>query len=525
MSTAVSPGPAHFHASNWLQLLARIAVRLSQGENSLRFIDGIFDELSGPLALDAYLYYQAEPDGSLALLAYRGIDENQAERNDLLATGPISRESLCTWPPGRLPAAGPAKLPDLSAALNLPSGAHLPLVAAGRCLGSLLVGGRREPFSDEELDLLRTASDMIASALDRGRLRYQLHTEHARFQFLLDHIPAAVLLAEASGRIVMGNPQAERMLGHAVTPAEAGAAPAAAELPLVQALSGEEAQAIDYLLHRDDGTQTWLHASGSPIRDPQGQVIGNLITCYDINDRVREQEALVQADRSKDKFLAFLGHELRNPLSAISYAVSLLELDAKDGEGRQSLELIRGQLAHISRLIEDLMDLARVKQGEIAVQKREVDLNEVASRAIEATRPLFQQRNQILDATLAAAPVMLEGDPMRLEQVIVNLLNNAAKYTESGGRIGLSIERSGDQACLKVRDNGIGMSPETLARVFDLYAQDSAARDRSEGGLGIGLALVEALVKRHQGSVTARSEGIGRGSEFTVRLPLCQPKE
>jgi PAS domain S-box-containing protein len=520
-------------------------------------------------------------------------------------------------------------------------------------LGSLAVAGRREPLASEDLELLEAVCGLVAIALDRGRLRFQLQTEHARFQALLDHIPAAVLLAEApSGRIVMGNPQAEQILGRQVTskgsPEAAEAAPS--ELPLLQALSGEEMQAIDYLFRREDGTQTWLRASGSPIRDPHGRVIGSLITCYDIDqekraeaalreseehfrqladatpqiiwaadaegkvdyfnkqwfeytgfsqqqsfdhdgwksvihaddlpptlekwatavrsgdpleienrlydrsrgayrwhlvralplhdkagrvvrwlgtatdidERIRRQQELMKADRSKDEFMSILGHELRNPLAAISYAVSLLELDAHDRESQQPLELIRGQLTQISRLIEDLLDLARVKQGKIAIQNRTVDLNLVAGNAVEATRPLFQQRKQVLHVSQVAAPLTLEADPVRLEQVIVNLLNNAAKYTEPGGHIWLNTEREGHHARLTVRDNGIGMKPETLASIFHLYSQDSAARARSEGGLGIGLALVDALVKLHGGSVTARSEGIGRGSEFTVQLPLYQ---
>jgi PAS domain S-box-containing protein len=344
----------------------------------------------------------------------------------------------------------------------------------------------------------------------------------------LDHIPAAVLLADSSsGKIVLGNPQAERILGRPVAtePTEAAAEPAPAELLLLRALSGENVQAIDYLFQRGDGTQTWLRASGSPIRDPNGRVIGSLITCYDIDERIRMQQELEKADRSKDAFLACLGHELRNPLAAISYAVSVLEIDARDNESRQPLELIRRQLTQISRLIEDLLDLSRVKQGKMAIQKRLVDLNDVVVRAIDATRPLFEQRKHSLEVSQSPAPLMLQGDAVRLEQVIVNLLNNAAKYTESGGQIRVSTEQNADQACLRVRDNGMGMSPATLASIFELYTQDSAARERSQGGLGIGLALVEALVKLHEGSVTARSEGVGRGSEFTVCLPLYQAVE
>jgi PAS domain S-box-containing protein len=522
MSFSISQAPAD--TVSWLPLLARIAVRLAQVKRSLGLIEGVFAELAEPFSLSAYLYYQADKDqGTLSLLAYQGIDETIAGQCDVLETGPVARESARFWP-AEAERTASAALPEMSVALELAAGAHLPLCSPEGCLGSLVLAGRRGPFSEEEQVFLRAVADLVAAALERGRLRYQLQTEHARFQALLDHMPAAVLLAEApSGRILLGNPEAERMLGHSLVSAgsESGVAPDPPELRLLRALSGEDARSIDYLYQRSDGTKTWLRASGSPIRDPQGRVIGSLITCYDIDERIRMQQELLKADRSKDQFLTSLGHELRNPLSVINYAVSLLEVEAQNPDSRQTLELMRRQLGHISRLIEDLLDLSRVKQGKIAIQKQAVDLNEVARRAVEATRPQFERREQVLEVSLAPAPLMLQADPVRLEQVVLNLLNNAAKYTESSGCIWLRTQREGDQACLVVRDNGIGISPEALPSIFELYTQDRSASDRSEGGLGVGLALVEALVKLHQGSVTAHSEGIGCGSQFTVRLPLC----
>lgn len=654
MSSSVSLPPAQTHVSTtWLQLIARIGARLSQDGHALRFIEGAFAELQSPLSLNAYLYYQAEKDQqTLSLLAYQGIDEEIAEQHDRLTVSAVTHDAPCVWPADSRRFLRPAVcLPDLSSSLPFTTGVHLPLCAAGQGLGTLVLAGQRSPFSTDELQLLQTIADLIASALDRSRLRYQLRTEHARFQGLLDHFPAAVLVAEApSGRIVMGNPEAQRILGRPVSgegaDSEAEAQPA--ELPLLRALSGDAAHAIDYLYQRSDGKQTWLRASGSPIRDPHGRVIGSLITCYDIDqekraeaalrhseenfrqladatpnivwaadaqgridyfnrrwfqytgyseeksyqidgwhsvlhpddlqptvekwsaavssgepleienrlfdrsreiyrwhlvravplrdaagriirwlgtatdidERIRVQQALIKADRSKDEFMAILAHELRNPLAAISYAVSLLELDSDGDETRQPLELIRGQVSHVSRLIEDLLDLSRVKQRKMTIQKRVVDLNEIVRRAVEATRPVFQERQQTLQLAPAEQPLLLQADPTRLEQVVVNLLNNAAKYTESGGRIWLSTQSDAEQACLTLRDNGIGMSKETLARAFDLFTQDSGAKDRSKGGLGIGLALVDALVKLHHGSVTAHSDGPGRGSQFVVRLPL-----
>jgi signal transduction histidine kinase len=233
----------------------------------------------------------------------------------------------------------------------------------------------------------------------------------------------------------------------------------------------------------------------------------------------RHEEAVREADRRKDEFLATLAHELRNPLAAISAGAQLLRESPDEDDARWSREVIERQTAHLARLIDDLLDVSRISQGRIRLRKSLVDAADVVERACAAVRPLVQDRGQ--DFTLDSEPgaLLLDADPTRLEQILVNLLSNAAKYTERGGRIVLETRREGPEIAFTVRDSGIGIAPEALARVFDLFFQADAAPDRTRGGLGIGLSLVRRLVELHGGRVEARSPGSGQGSEFTVRLP------
>ncbi len=234
-----------------------------------------------------------------------------------------------------------------------------------------------------------------------------------------------------------------------------------------------------------------------------------------LQDELQAQAAaLAEAGRHKDEFLAMLGHELRNPLAAVRNAVQVLKLrPAEDPKAAQAAEVIDRQAAHLSRLVDDLMDVSRISRGKVKLGREPVDLASVVRRAVEASRPLLTARGHHFVEALPPAPLWLLGDPLRLAQVLTNLLNNAAKYTEPGGHIRLSAERDGDRAVLRVRDDGIGIVPDLLPRLFDLFTQGDRALDRSQGGLGVGLALVKNLVERHGGSVEAHSAlGSGKGA-------------
>jgi len=228
-----------------------------------------------------------------------------------------------------------------------------------------------------------------------------------------------------------------------------------------------------------------------------------------------------EADRRKDEFLAMLGHELRNPLAPIRNAVEIMRLSKSVSPVHDEVrEVIGREVHHLSRLVDDLLDVSRITRGKIKLGLVALDLNVLMSTASESMRPLLDSRQQVLEVSPAQEPIWVQGDPVRLTQVVVNLVDNAAKFTPDGGRISLVAKRSGDECELMVADNGIGIACESLPDIFTLFTQGERSLDRRQGGLGIGLALVKNLVELHGGSIRAFSKGVGSGSEFIIRLPL-----
>jgi signal transduction histidine kinase len=243
--------------------------------------------------------------------------------------------------------------------------------------------------------------------------------------------------------------------------------------------------------------------------------------------REQAEESLREADRRKDEFLAMLGHELRNPLSAIANAVRLWRVADTDRNTTElARDVIERQTVNLSRLVDDLLDVARITEGKIELREEPVDLVETINRAVETARPFLDDRRHELEISLASdARLYVEADPTRLEQIISNLLANAIKYTRRSGLIRIETRRDGGDAVFSISDNGIGISPRMLPNVFDLFAQGDRSLDRTTGGLGIGLHLCRRLVELHGGTINAASEGIGRGSTFTVRLPAIATPE
>jgi PAS domain S-box-containing protein len=243
--------------------------------------------------------------------------------------------------------------------------------------------------------------------------------------------------------------------------------------------------------------------------------------------RWRAQE-LAEADKRKDEFLAMLAHELRNPLAPILNGFHILRLPNVDSSTAERVRLMmEQQVGHLTRLVDDLLDVSRITRGKIRLQKETIDLAAVVGRAVETVRPLIELQKHQLSVSLPPHPVPLEADPTRLEQIVTNLLNNAAKYTEPGGQIWLTAERDNAEVVVRIRDTGIGISDELLPRIFDMFTQADRALDRAQGGLGIGLTLVRRLAELHGGRVLAHSAGVGQGSEFMVRLPAPsgQPRQ
>jgi PAS domain S-box-containing protein len=238
-------------------------------------------------------------------------------------------------------------------------------------------------------------------------------------------------------------------------------------------------------------------------------------------DSARLYREAHRSNQLKDEFLAMLAHELRNPLAPALNAMEIMkQYPAEDDALRMSRDILERQVLHMARLLEDLLDVSRITRGKIMLRKEDVELGGVVRRAVESIRPLLQQQRHRISVSLPPDAIYLEADPIRIEQVLVNLLNNAAKYTDEGGHLSLSVERAGGEACIKVEDSGRGIPREMLPRIFDLFVQSDRALDRSQGGLGIGLTIVRSLVEMHGGTVEARSDGPGKGSTFIVRLPI-----
>jgi PAS domain S-box-containing protein len=267
---------------------------------------------------------------------------------------------------------------------------------------------------------------------------------------------------------------------------------------------------------RKDGSRSWLVFAGASLGD------GTIIEyCIDVSDRKRAEAALREADRRKDEFLAMLSHELRNPLAPIRTGLDRMRLKVpQDSPLHPIMDMVERQVGHMIRLMDDLLDVSRITQGKITLRKERTDLHLVLAQAVETARPLIDARRHDLAYTPPQEPLTLEADTTRLTQALSNVVGNAAKYTEPGGHIWLTVERDGGEAVVRVRDTGIGIAPAMLPKVFDLFTQANRSLDRSQGGLGIGLTVAKRLIEMHGGSVTAHSKGEGQGSEFVIRLPL-----
>lgn len=271
--------------------------------------------------------------------------------------------------------------------------------------------------------------------------------------------------------------------------------------------------------HPDKG-EIWVEGRSIPEREPDGGILWHGFI-HEITERKRVEKSLKEADRRKNEFLAMLGHELRNPLAPIRNAVQILKSqNPADSNLAWSVHVIDRQVGHLARLLDDLLDVARIMQGRIMLKTKSVDLIEIIDSAVETCRPLVEARKQILSVSHPATPQWIEGDPVRLTQTLSNLLNNAAKYTPEGGKISLKMVRDDHEGVITVEDTGVGICPEILPHIFDLFTQADRSLAHAQGGLGIGLTLAQRLVEMHGGTITASSEGLGRGSEFTVRLPL-----
>ena len=407
--------------------------------------------------------------------------------------------------------------------LSLGHGAH----------GFVAAGSARPDFpSESEQLLLRVGANQAEIVLERRWADEALRESEQRLQATYECAPVGIAETSVEGKFVKVNDELCRTLGYnqdelLQRSIEGVTHPSDCPLDIDlhrQLIAGEiPFYQIEKRFVRKDGSIVWTEIRRSAVRDAE-RALYSVCAVRDITERKRAQDALRDADRRKDEFLAMLAHELRNPLAPIRNATALLDrMSPPDQALKRATAVIQRQSEILTRLVDDLLDVARITQGKIKLQKERIDLITIIARAVEVSRPMMDQRKQQLTVFLPDETVMFEGDLTRLSQVVSNLLNNASKYSEEGGQIWLTAKLNGAEMVLRIRDIGIGIPPDFLPHVFELFTQSDRSLDRSHGGLGIGLTLVRALVQMHGGTVEAHSDGHGHGSEFVVRLPVLTP--
>lgn len=417
----------------------------------------------------------------------------------------------------------------------------VPVIHRGRIQGLLVVyrRGPNQPEPEEEF-LVSALADQAAIALEHARLYGEVTRVSAHQARLLETIQSntSTYLAylDRDLRFVEANAaycavsgcRREDLVGRAY----ADVFPDAKVTSVLQEVreTGEATELAELRVAATSKSFTedlWWDWSARPVRNPEGEVEGVVLSAVDVTEKVRARAELEATARRKDEFLAMLAHELRNPLAAISSAVEILRSSFEgvgdESEVRERVRQTAGrQIDHMRRLLDDLLDVSRITRGAVNLRWEKLRLETIVEQAVEATTPLVRSRGHAMNVRNPSEPVHVRGDPDRLVQVVSNLLSNAAKYTPPGGHIEVTTRRGGVNAEVHVRDDGIGIPPDVLPHVFDTFVQADRGLDRTEGGLGIGLTVVERLIEMHGGDVEARSDGQGQGSEFIVRLPALK---
>ena len=379
------------------------------------------------------------------------------------------------------------------------------------------------PKSADYLEYLPRAVDRVVAQV---RLERKLVESELRLASIIGTTMDAIVMCDEQSRIVMFNQSAEEMFGciadaaldEPISRFIPGLLLSDAALTSPRANSGRMRRRMEIDGTRLDGTAVPIEVSISDLMVHQSRLF--TVIARDISERRRIESELREADRRKDEFLGMLAHELRNPLAAIMTAGEVLHRTVPDSQAQKLTAVVRRQTRALARMVDDLLDVSRVTLGKIELASEPLLLGEIVSRAADTARDHMARHGLEFDVRISREPLWLRGDATRLEQVLTNLLNNAAKFTPPGGRVAVDVRADGNDAVLRVADTGIGIDPAVLPRIFELFVQADTSLDRTKSGLGIGLALVRKLVSLHGGSVTAASAGVGQGTEFVVRLPL-----
>jgi len=520
------------------ELLSEIAARMLQSADPQSVIRELCREVMDFLGCDVFLNFLLDQrSGRVHLNACVGVSEEDASKMQRLDCGggacvrvtADSHVSRCSQT-------------ELLNSLGIRCYCCCPLFdEQGGVVGGLIFGDRtRSSFDPSLIEAMEAVSHLASLALSRMRMETALRESEERFSRFMRHLMGYAWIKDGEGRYVFVNDAftnvTARPLDQVIgkTDDELFGAETAAAFREHDRIAVENPSGLTTIEHLVDSCGTRRHylVSKFPIPGGYDNKLKSYVGGVAIDDTQRTQaeerlqdaaEKLREADRRKDEFLATLAHELRNPLAPIRSGLAVLRrTDGGRSPGATKIQsIMERQVDHLVRLVDDLLEVSRISRGTIPLKKEPLDLVSVIEDAVETSRQLFETGDLELRIDLPKEPLRLEADPVRITQVIANLLNNAAKYTDPGGRIDLRAERQGDEAVVTVADTGVGIPADMLPRVFDLFAQVDRTLGRAQGGLGIGLALVRDLIQLHGGSVEAASEGEGKGSRFLVRLPLA----
>jgi PAS domain S-box-containing protein len=539
-----------------LSFLAESASALLSSEDPLAFLDQLFKGLERLLNIDFYLHFTFPPRSTqLTLVGFDGLSEEQLRS--------LSRLEFARQVCGMVPTAKePMIVDDVQSrtdmqthfirSVGLSRYVCYPLIAHGTLVGTLSFGGRSGVrFDDSSLALIQTVCNQVASAVERDHSAWTLRTseerarrlataaefDHHRLQAELVAIAQGLVVFSVQGAVIEINPAFARMHGFESIAAArlssqefdrlfelrlpSGMEVPREEFPVARGLRGEEVSNYELEVRRRGRTEILFIGSYNvnPVRDARGEILEVVVTIHDITRRREMEEALRLADQRKDVFLATLAHELRNPLAPIRTAVEVMRLpNANEWQRDHARVVIDRQVRHMARLLDDLLDVSRITRGTVELRSERVSVKEAMETAVETAQPILDRKGHLLSLRYPDSSVTLAADPARLTQIFANLLVNAAKYTAPSGRIFFGAAIEGADIVIRVRDNGVGISPDLLPHVFEMFTQGPESTGSLAEGLGIGLSITKGLVELHGGRIEARSDGEGSGAEFIVRL-------
>jgi signal transduction histidine kinase/ActR/RegA family two-component response regulator/transcriptional regulator with GAF, ATPase, and Fis domain len=493
------------------------------------------------LGFEVGFLWATDENGDLQLLAEQGMRSQERETfrhipiDSMLPVARVARERRPQWCESERDIEG--EHASIIAAVTRGPGFRayvlLPLVRHDRVLGVIgcSTGGQRS-FSPEERAFMSSIAAHCADAFARARLYDEAHRMERLLHSVLKRLPVGVIVSRPpDSTLVLSNDamtEIWRTDGFPLRGEERcqvmkatfpdGRPMPMSESPVVRALRGEVVDSMAARIERQDGSHGWIQVSAAPVLRDDGSVEVAVATFVDLTAEKDARAAADEAGRAKDEFLAMLGHELRNPLAAIGTALDVMRLRAAELVQRERA-VIERQVKHLTRLVDDLLDVSRAVRGGLRLERAPIELWPIVADAIEVAGPAIEERRHQLSVAVPRSGLVVDADGMRLTQVIVNLLNNAAKYTPPDGHLTVSARADGDWVAIEVGDDGAGIEPDLLPHIFDAFTQGRQGLDRKQGGLGLGLAVARQLVVGHGGTIEARSGGAGRGTSLLVRLP------